>query len=65
MQPIFPSLDSHFSQVRIGMLLILFLLCCIPSLDKKAYSMSLLPLVQLKLPPLKLLAIRMTYVQLI
>ncbi len=36
--PFFPSLDSHFSQVRISMLLFLFLLCCIPSLGKKAYG---------------------------
>ncbi len=40
MQPLFPSLDSHFSQVRISMLRFLFLLCCIPSLGKRAYALS-------------------------
>jgi hypothetical protein len=37
MQPLFPSLDSHFSQVRVSMLLVLFLPCCISSLGRKAY----------------------------
>jgi hypothetical protein len=37
MQPLIPSLDSHFSQVRISMLLFLFSLCCIPSLGRRAY----------------------------
>jgi hypothetical protein len=35
--PIFPTLDSHFSQVRIIVLLFLFSLCCISSLGKRAY----------------------------
>ena len=35
MQPLFPSLNSHFSQVRISMLLFLFLMCWIPSLGKR------------------------------
>ncbi len=36
-QPLFPSLNSHFSQVRVGMLLFLFLSCCISSLGRKTY----------------------------
>jgi hypothetical protein len=36
-QPLFPSLDSHFSQVRISMLLFLLSLCCILSLGRRAY----------------------------
>ncbi len=35
--PFFPTLDSHFSQVRISTLLFLFLSCCISSLGKRAY----------------------------
>ncbi len=33
-QPLFPSLESHFSQIVISMLLFLFLSCCISSLGK-------------------------------
>ncbi len=36
MQPLFPSLNSHFSQVNISTLLFYFLSCCIPSLGKRA-----------------------------
>jgi hypothetical protein len=38
MQPLSPSLDSHSSQVRVSMLLFLFLLCCISSLGRKALA---------------------------
>ncbi len=37
-QPLFPSLESHFSQVVISTHLFLFALCCISSLDKGAYG---------------------------
>ncbi len=36
-QPLFPSLDSHFSQARISTLLFLFSLCCVLSLGRRAY----------------------------
>jgi hypothetical protein len=36
-QPLFPSLDSHFSPVRISTLLFLFLSCCILSSGRRAY----------------------------
>jgi hypothetical protein len=42
-QPLIPSLNSHFSQVRISMLLFLFLSCCIPSLGKRAYGSFFIP----------------------
>jgi hypothetical protein len=38
MQPLLPSLDSHFSQVRVSTLFFLFLLCCISSLGRRTYS---------------------------
>ena len=38
MLPLFPSFNSHFSQVVISTLLFLFLSCCISSLGKRAYS---------------------------
>jgi hypothetical protein len=38
MLPLFPSFNSHFSQVAISMLLFLLLLCCISSLGKRAYG---------------------------
>jgi hypothetical protein len=37
-QPLFPSLDSHFSQVVISTLLFLVSSCCISSLGKRAYG---------------------------
>ncbi len=37
-QPVFPSLDSHFSQVIVSTLLFLFSLCCISGLGRKAYG---------------------------
>ncbi len=40
-QPVFPSLDSHFSQVIVSMLLFLFSLCCISSLGRRANGKSL------------------------
>jgi hypothetical protein len=40
MQPLFPFLDSHSSQVRVGTLLFLFLSCCISSFGRKAYCSS-------------------------
>ncbi len=38
MQPLFPSLKSHLSQVVISTLLFLYSLCCISSLGKGAYG---------------------------
>jgi hypothetical protein len=48
MQPLFPSLDSHFSQVVISTLLCLFLLCSI-ALGKRAYGNSFLHCTQIML----------------
>jgi len=37
-QPLFPSLDSHFSKIVISTLLFLFSSCCVSSLGKRAYG---------------------------
>jgi hypothetical protein len=50
MQPLFPSLDSHFSQVRISTLLFLFSSCCIPSLGRRAYCREIY-MTKVKTPP--------------
>ncbi len=39
-QPLFPSLDSHFSQVIVSTLFFLFLSGCISSLGRRAYCTS-------------------------
>ncbi len=43
MQPLFPSLYSHFCQVRISMLLFLSFLCFISSLGRRAYGTLIRP----------------------